>query len=94
MKPLQTIVHQLMIDDPSLVKNDGKLIAQVYKKLGADTSISFDKFMSGYPQPSIESITRARRKVLELNPQLKDEKTEQIRRKREEEFRKEYGRTR
>ena len=40
---------------------------------------------------SFESITRHRRKFLELHPELKDEKTKQVRMEEEENYREEYS---
>lgn len=69
-------------------KNDNELILSVMKRLGVDTSASFAEVVgSGNLPTSFESITRARRKVQENNPQLKDSVISVLRQEREEDYR-------
>ena len=44
-----------------------------------------------YGLPAFESVTRARRKIQSNHPELCDEKTKELRAKREEEFRERYA---
>ena len=75
-------------------ENDLYLIFQVLNKMiGIDKQTAIIKVLSGMKVQGIsfESITRHRRKFLELHPELKDEKTEQVRREEEENYREEYS---
>lgn len=57
-------------------------------------AMSFEEAMINhvrYGFPSYESVTRARRKVQELNPHLRGNKY-QMRKDKQEEYREEYGR--
>ena len=64
------LVKQLLTDYPELRSNDKRLIWAVWYKQGivTESTISRDKFYHEAEYP--ESITRARRKVQELNPHL------------------------
>lgn len=73
---LYTLVQTILKDDAQARSNDKYLIWRVYQELGlVETSIigmayekiGFGKFLKG---PSFESITRARRKIQELDPTL------------------------
>lgn len=68
--------------------NNNELILGVMKRLGVNTNASFAELVgSGNLPTSFESITRARRKVQEQNPQLKDGKTVELRQEQEETYR-------
>ena len=68
--------------------NDNELILGVMKRLGVNTNASFAEVVgSGKLPTSFESITRARRKVQEQHPQLKDGRTVELRQEQEENYR-------
>lgn len=80
------IVHELLLKNVSLRNSDLKLIWAVLEKTGKvrNNFISYTNFMSSI---SHESITRARRKVQELHPELKAVKeVEDKRQERKEKF--------
>lgn len=71
-------VKSILITNPNTRNSDKLLIGEVLKSIGAVTKIDYfgvkeavllDKLLSGN-FPSFESITRARRKVQELHPEL------------------------
>jgi hypothetical protein len=70
-RKLQTIVKQLLIEQPHLRDNDRALVWSVWEHIGlADhTYILYADFMDK-STPSSDSITRCRRKVQEENPEL------------------------
>lgn len=63
------IVKDILIKYPATRSSDKKLIWVVWGTLGylEGTSMPREKF---FDSPSLESITRARRKIQELNPDL------------------------
>lgn len=70
-------------------KNDNELILGVMKRLGVDTNASFAEVVgSGNLPTSFESITRARRKVQEQNPELKDIGIGILRQEQEKDYKK------
>lgn len=67
--------------------NDNELILGVLRRLGVNTDAPFSVVLRAGKLPtSFESITRARRKVQEERPELKDKEAVQIREQRAEEF--------
>ena len=59
-------------------QDDFILYGQVLKFMGIDTTISFNilfKEHNKFNLPAMESVTRARRKVQELRPELADKNT-------------------
>ncbi len=80
-------VQAELVCNPFSRKNDNELILGVLKRLGVDTNASFAEVVgSGNLPVSFESITRARRKVQERNPQLKDVVTVALRQEQEETY--------
>lgn len=88
------VVYEILEKDKYARENDLYLIFQVLNKMiGIDKQTAIIKVLSGMKVQGIsfESITRHRRKFLELHPELKDEKTEQVRMEEEENYREEYS---
>lgn len=91
---MKEIVNEILMNDSYARQNDGYLIRRVlerkipnlYKYSITEIFDNLNKFGI-----SFESITRARRKFLEENPELKDSNTERARRQKELEFRAEYS---
>lgn len=90
---LEKVVGDVLENDPTTREDNFFLVNEVYKKLGIDTNNNMAFLLRNhlfYKLPSFESITRARRKVLEKRPYLRG--NEKIRKEMEEEYR-EYSRT-
>lgn len=83
---LENIVTRLLVEKPVTRKNDRVLIGWVYKKLGVDIKAPFQNVLLMNHIPSFESITRARRKAQEKNPELVDKVMKDIRKNEELEF--------
>lgn len=93
IRDLENVVSEVLERDPSTRNDNFFLINEVYKSLGVDTNNNMAFLLRNhlfYKLPSFESITRARRKVLEKRPYLKG--NEDIRKEMELEYR-EYSRT-
>jgi hypothetical protein len=72
--------------------DDFKLYFHVCRSINENVAIMdrFSYVMLNHKQlgfPSFESVTRCRRKVFELHPNLKPEKVTKLRKEKEEEFR-------
>ena len=91
MKQLREVVKcvtEELNSNYSARTSDNELILGVMKRLVVNTNASFAEVVGGGKLPtSFESITRARRKVQEQNPQLKDGKTVELRQEQEESYR-------
>jgi len=77
------LVKLILEQDKEARSSDRRLIWAVYQSMGhlKDGMLDYENFLIC---PTPETITRARRKVQELNPDLDaDESTKRIRRKRE-----------
>ena len=88
------VVYEILEKDKYARENDLYLIFNVLNRMiGIDKQTAIVKVLSGMKVKGIsfESITRHRRKFLELHPELKDEKTEKARREEEENYREEYS---
>ena len=88
------VVYEILEKDKYARENDLYLIFEVLNRMiGIDKQTAIVKVLSGMKVKGIsfESITRHRRKFLELHPEFKDEKTEKARREEEETYRKEYS---
>lgn len=88
-------VREILQEEPYSRKNDGYLIRRVIEELEPDLyKKGFESIMDNlqYYGISMESITRARRKICEENPELKVAKTEKARRGKEQEYYLEYSR--
>lgn len=85
---------QILLEEPYARENDGYLIRRVIEELEPNLyKQNFKKIMDNiqFTGISFESITRARRKFFEQNPELKAEKAEQARREKQEEYFIEYS---
>ncbi|MBO7614766.1 MAG: hypothetical protein J6T15_03625 [Bacilli bacterium] len=93
IRELEKVVDMVLETDPSTRSDDFFLINEVYKSLGVDTNNNMAFLLRNhlfYKLPSFESVTRARRKVLEKKPYLRE--NNEKRKELELEFR-EYSRT-
>ena len=88
------VVYKILEKDKYARENDLYLIFEVLNRMiGIDKQTAIVKVLSGMKVKGIsfESITRHRRKFLELHPELKDKETEKARREEEENYILEYG---
>lgn len=86
--------RQILQEEPYSRENDGYLIRRVIEELEPDLyKTSFKTIMDNlqFSGISMESITRARRKFFEDNPELKIDKAEKARREKEQEYYLEYS---
>ena len=86
--------RQILLEEPYSRENDGYLIRRVIEELEPDLyKKDFRNIMDNiqFTGISFESITRARRKFFEENPELRIEKAEIARREKEEEYYLEYA---
>ena len=85
---------QILKEEPYSRENDGYLIRRVIEEIEPNLyKNSFKTIMDNlqFSGISIESITRARRKFFEDNPELKIDKAEKARREKEQEYYLEYA---
>lgn len=87
IKQIQNVVKKVLIVDELSRKNDNHLICETMRRMGFNIERSFKDVMNDNLTPSFESITRARRKVQQEHPNLKDNYVAQLRFQREEMFR-------
>lgn len=92
LKQLNKVVKEVLEENPETRKSDIKLIMEVFKRRGVNTSESFATLAVNGQLAQMESITRARRKVQSDYPELKDDHAAELRAEREEVFR-EYAKT-
>ena len=93
-KDVAKTTRKILLEEPYSRENDGYLIRRVIEILEPDLyKKDFRNIMDNlqFTGISFESITRARRKFFEENPQLKVKKTEKARREKEEEYFLEYA---
>lgn len=93
-KDVAKTTRKVLLEEPYSRENDGYLIRRVIEILEPDLyKKDFRNIMDNlqFTGISFESITRARRKFFEENPQLKVKKTEIARREKEEEYYLEYA---
>ena len=85
----EEVVKKLLQEDKSLRDSDSRLYLAILDKLGYNTSESIAHFfLQNSDYPSYDSISRARRKVQMLNPELKgSEKVRVVRKLNEVEYR-------
>lgn len=89
LKNLKEIVEQTMAKKPLSRESDNFLICLVYHQLGLNVKMPFVLMMETIKKnnyPSMESITRARRKVLEEHPEWKNERVDAYRQQKQEEY--------
>lgn len=94
-KDVSNKTREILQKEPYSRENDGYLIRRVIEELEPNLyKNSFKTIMDNlqFSGISIESITRARRKFFEDNPELKVEKVEKARREKEQEYYLEYSR--
>lgn len=94
-KDVQNKTREILRTEPYSRENDGYLIRRVIEELEPNLyKNSFKMIMDNlqFSGISIESITRARRKFFEDNPELKIDKSEKARREKEQEYYLEYSR--
>lgn len=87
-------VREILQTEPYSRENDGYLIRRVIEELEPNLyNKGFEATMDNlqFKGISMESITRARRKICEENPELKVAKTEKARREKEQEYYLEYS---
>ena len=77
MKNIYDLVKNILETDSSSRNSDKRLVWSVCYRLGLTDSgtITYDNFMKA---PTFESITRARRKVVELHPELAGDREVEI----------------
>lgn len=86
METMKEIVKKVLEDYPETRANDDKLRVIVLEKMGVDTGKSFFALALSGELKCIESITRARRKVQEIHPELKEPGMAEIRLNEEEAY--------
>ena len=94
-KDVQNKTREILRTEPYARENDGYLIRRVIEELEPNLyKTSFKTIMDNlqFSGISIESITRARRKFFEDNPELKIKEAEKARREKEQEYYLEYSR--
>ena len=93
-KDVNKKAREILEKEPYSRVNDGYLIRRVVEELEPELyKKDFKNAMDNiqFTGISVESITRARRKYLEKNPELKIEEAEKARRLEEEKYFMEYG---
>jgi len=93
-KQIKPTVYRILQEEPSTRNDDWYLILRTVQELLPDnTAIAFETVLEGmrYKGISFESITRARRKFFEENPQLREKNIEEARREEEEKYIEEYS---
>lgn len=93
-KDVAKMTRKILLEEPYSRENDGYLIRRVIEELEPNLyKKDFENIMDNiqFTGISFESITRARRKFFEENPNLKVEKTEIARREKEQEYFVEYA---
>lgn len=100
LNTLTTLVQGILESKPQARESDSTLYYFVLKHIGSTHNIDIDTMsmprfllhLKEYPFPTIESVGRCRRKVVENNPDLAGSKTiQKIRAEKEQEYR-EYAR--
>lgn len=92
---IKNTVYKILEKDTRAREDDNYLIYKTVEKLFPNISIMFfnvalQKLAEN--KISFESITRHRRKFLELHPELKPKQTTRIRKEEEKNYEKEYSR--
>lgn len=94
MKKIKQTVENILNNEPYARQNDGYLIRRVVETLEPNLyKKDFKNIMDNLPFYSIscETIVRVKRDFFTKNPELVPEKVEKARRKKEQEYRKEYS---
>lgn len=89
-KKIKPLVYRILKEDSYARENDNYLIVKVAQEL--EPTLAGSRFIDlMFSDLSMESITRARRKFLQENPDLKPKKITEIRENEEQEYFLEYG---
>lgn len=89
----EKIVKPILEEYPAARSDDRLLYYWVLKKQGFDLSVTVSRFLLGVDYPNWETITRVRRKLQEIHPELREpSNVQKMRNQAEEEFI-EYART-
>lgn len=94
LNQLKNIVTRILTEREDARKDDFILFSYVLDEMGVPLNFDMRTMLHNhiiFGLPSFESITRARRKVQEENPELKDLKAVEIRTAEQEEY-KEFAR--
>ena len=86
---VEPIVEEALLTKPETRGDNFLLYIEVLRKF-IDTNMSLEDVFRNHVVlgiPSLESITRARRKLQEKDPQLREPKSEKIRANEEQEYR-------
>ena len=87
---LENVVKEILEQSIESRNDNFKLVLNVYRKLNIPIETSFTNLMlnhKNYNLPSIESITRARRKVVSKHPELQaEEKIKEFRKEQEQAY--------
>lgn len=86
MKRIESVVRAELTENVAARKSDTALLMGCFARMGIDTSRSFAELAADGSLRSMESITRARRKVQADSPELRDGAVTELRVAREEEF--------
>lgn len=86
LRQIHLLVKDELLEHPQTRQND-LFINNVLNRMGIDTSRSFRELATNGQLRHAASITRARRKLQEKHPELKDIATAEIRAEHEEIFR-------
>lgn len=94
-KTMEPYVKEALINNKEARGDNFILYAEVLRKFASIDRLTFEEVCLYHKRlgiPSLETITRCRRKIQERCPELKDEKAAEIREKEELEF-EEYSRS-
>ena len=91
LNEMTTVVYAERVETESARRNDPALGMGDLKRIGVDTSRPFAELSERGELRQLESITRCRRKIQEVHPELKDAIVAEKRIEREEVF-KEFAR--
>lgn len=83
LKKLESVVYAELAENEASRKSDTVLLLGCFKRMGIDTSKSFAELAASGQLSQMESLTRARRKVQEKYPELKDGYVSGLREERE-----------
>lgn len=81
---------QVLAEKPEARKDDFILLSYVLDKMGVPSNFDMRTMLHNheiFKLPCFESVTRARRKVQQLYPELKDKKTAEMRNAEQEKYR-------
>lgn len=85
---IEPVVEEALIQNPATRGDNFILYIEVLKKF-VNVELPLDYVFANHKSlgvPALETITRCRRKLQELNPNLRDEKAKRIRHKEEESY--------